>query len=104
MPIYEYQCEDCGHQLEVIQKISDPALVDCPVCGKSSLKKRVSAAAFHLKGTGWYATDFKDKPKSKEPVEKESKKETDTSKAETKKQAPASTGTDKKTASTSSTE
>ena len=104
MPIYEYQCEDCGHQLEIIQKISDSPLVDCPACGNSSLKKRVSAAAFHLKGAGWYVTDFKEKPKSKETTDKDSKKETDTGKSETKKQEPASTGTDNKTASSSSTE
>lgn len=59
MPIYEYQCTECGHQTEVIQKISDEPLRDCPECGKSTMKKMVSAAAFRLKGGGWYETDFK---------------------------------------------
>lgn len=64
MPIYEYQCESCGNELEKIQKISDPPLTDCPECGKSALKKLVSASSFRLKGSGWYETDFKDKKKS----------------------------------------
>ena len=59
MPIYEYQCQDCGKELEALQKISDAPLVDCPDCGASALKKKVSAAAFRLKGGGWYETDFK---------------------------------------------
>ncbi|EGV19719.1 FmdB family zinc ribbon protein [Thiocapsa marina] len=59
MPIYEYRCEACGHALEQIQKISDPPLVDCPACGQPTLRKQISAAAFRLKGGGWYETDFK---------------------------------------------
>lgn len=59
MPIYEYRCESCGAELEKLQKISDPALVDCPECKKPSLKKKISAAGFRLSGTGWYETDFK---------------------------------------------
>lgn len=59
MPIYQYACESCGHQQEAIQKISDPVLIDCPKCNQPSLKKQVTAAAFRLKGTGWYETDFK---------------------------------------------
>lgn len=59
MPIYEYECQSCQHQLEALQKMSDPALVDCPACGAASLKKRISAAGFRLSGTGWYETDFK---------------------------------------------
>jgi putative FmdB family regulatory protein len=59
MPIYEYQCTECGHELEKLQKISDPPLTDCPVCGKPALQKLVSAAGFRLKGGGWYETDFK---------------------------------------------
>lgn len=59
MPIYEYRCEHCGHELEALQKISDAALVDCPACGHASLKKLISAAGFRLKGGGWYETDFK---------------------------------------------
>jgi len=59
MPIYEYQCQDCSEELEVLQKISDQPLRDCPACGRASLKKKISAAAFRLKGGGWYETDFK---------------------------------------------
>jgi len=59
MPIYEYQCQECDKQLEALQKISDAPLLDCPQCGKPALKKKVSAAAFRLKGGGWYETDFK---------------------------------------------
>lgn len=59
MPIYEYECRACGHQLEKLQKVSDPLLTDCPVCGKPELTKLVSAAGFRLKGGGWYETDFK---------------------------------------------
>ncbi|MCR9277614.1 MAG: zinc ribbon domain-containing protein [Pseudomonadaceae bacterium] len=59
MPIYEYQCSNCGHQLEALQKLSDAPLTDCPQCGEPSLSKQVSAAGFRLKGGGWYETDFK---------------------------------------------
>jgi putative FmdB family regulatory protein len=59
MPIYEYQCTECGYQTEVLQKISDEPLKDCPQCGKPAMKKMVTAAAFRLKGGGWYETDFK---------------------------------------------
>ncbi|HFD79069.1 MAG TPA: zinc ribbon domain-containing protein [Gammaproteobacteria bacterium] len=59
MPIYEYRCSECGHKLEKLQKISDPPLTVCPVCGKATLQKLVSAAGFRLKGGGWYETDFK---------------------------------------------
>ena len=59
MPFYEYQCSRCGHEEEVLQKISDKPLKKCPECGKSSMQKKVSAAAFRLKGGGWYETDFK---------------------------------------------
>ncbi len=59
MPIYEYQCESCGHALEALQRLSDDPLVDCPACNKPALKKQISAAGFRLKGGGWYETDFK---------------------------------------------
>ncbi len=59
MPIYEYQCETCGHSMEALQKISDAPLTDCPACGKADLKKLISAAGFRLAGGGWYETDFK---------------------------------------------
>jgi putative FmdB family regulatory protein len=59
MPIYEYVCGVCGHEMEVLQKISDAPLRKCPECGKSSLRKLISAPSFRLKGGGWYETDFK---------------------------------------------
>ena len=59
MPIYEYRCESCSHEMEKLQKISETVLVDCPACEQPSLKRLVSAAAFRLKGSGWYETDFK---------------------------------------------
>ncbi|NQD38701.1 zinc ribbon domain-containing protein [Permianibacter sp. IMCC34836] len=63
MPIYEYRCTSCGHELEKLQKMSDPELTDCPACTTPNLKKLISAAGFQLKGNGWYATDFKGAPK-----------------------------------------
>jgi len=59
MPIYEYRCDDCGHEFEKLQKISADPLRDCPECENAALKKLVSAARFRLKGSGWYETDFK---------------------------------------------
>ena len=59
MPIYDYKCSDCEHQIEVIQKINDEPMIVCPKCSKRSLKKLVSAPSFRLKGGGWYETDFK---------------------------------------------
>jgi putative FmdB family regulatory protein len=96
MPIYEYQCESCGHALEKLQRISDDPLKECPECGKAELRRLVSAAGFRLKGAGWYETDFKkgDKknlhdtgssknPDSK-PAESETSKPAATKKAESK--------------------
>lgn len=80
MPIYEYQCQLCGHQFEAIQAFSDAPLRNCPECHKDGLQKLVSASAFHLKGTGWYVTDIRDKDKPKTP----SKEETSTTDANTK--------------------
>ncbi len=59
MPLYEYRCDACGHELESLQKMSDGPLVDCPSCAQPSLRKLVSASGFRLKGEGWYETDFK---------------------------------------------
>jgi putative FmdB family regulatory protein len=59
MPIYEYECQACGHQMEAMQRMSDDPLKDCPKCGKPELKKLISAAGFRLSGGGWYETDFK---------------------------------------------
>ena len=67
MPIYEYRCSACGHELEALQKITDAPLVSCPACRAEKLTKLVSAAGFQLKGSGWYATDFRNggKPAAK---------------------------------------
>ncbi|MGZ8316964.1 MAG: FmdB family zinc ribbon protein [Telluria sp.] len=59
MPIYAYRCDECGFAKDVLQKVSDPVLTVCPSCAKSSFKKQITAAGFQLKGTGWYATDFR---------------------------------------------
>ena len=59
MPIYAYKCASCGHAKDVLQKMSDPLLTVCPVCGAAAFEKQVTAAGFQLKGSGWYATDFK---------------------------------------------
>ncbi len=64
MPIYEYRCENCGHQQEFLQKVSDAPMTVCTKCGKPAFEKMVSAAGFQLKGSGWYATDFKNSGKS----------------------------------------
>ena len=74
MPIYEYRCGTCGYQNEYLQKVSDPRLTDCPDCGKPTFNKLVSAAGFHLKGNGWYVTDFKNNgAKSKSGADKADK-------------------------------
>ncbi|NRF69071.1 zinc ribbon domain-containing protein [Aquincola sp. S2] len=59
MPIYAYRCAECGHAKDVLQKLSDPVLSTCPACGAEAFSKQVTAAGFQLKGSGWYATDFK---------------------------------------------
>ena len=82
MPFYEYQCNNCGHTLEAMQKVSDPPLKKCPHCGKPQLQKLMSAPVFRLKGGGWYETDFKSDQDNKrnladrpEDAPKEEKKE-----------------------------
>lgn len=59
MPLYEYQCKACNHELEALQKLSAEPLIQCPACSEPELMKKISAAGFRLKGTGWYETDFK---------------------------------------------
>jgi putative FmdB family regulatory protein len=86
MPIYEYRCDECGHQDDHLQKISEAPLTVCPACHKASYKKLLSAAGFHLKGSGWYATDFK--TTGKKPPEK---------KADSKTESSSETKTDSKT-------
>ena len=73
MPIYEYQCQSCGHEMEALQKMSDAPLTDCPKCNKPELKKQISAAGFRLKGGGWYETDFKTGGKKKNLADSGSK-------------------------------
>jgi len=68
MPIYEYRCDSCGFQKEHLQKMSDAPLSACPACGQASYVKLISAAGFQLKGTGWYATDFKGGGQSAKPA------------------------------------
>jgi len=71
MPIYEYECQKCGHTLEALQKFSDKPLRECPECGKHQLKRLVSAPLFRLAGSGWYETDFKsDKERKRNILEK----------------------------------
>ena len=101
MPIYEYKCNSCGKRNEILQKISDPPAQECPSCHANELKRVISASAFHLKGTGWYVTDFRDKgkPKTKADTETETKTETET---ETKKETKTETKSEKSTESSSS--
>lgn len=95
MPIYEYRCEDCGHQDEHLQKVSEAPLSVCPSCGKASYKKLLSAAGFHLKGSGWYATDFKSSGKGPSADQKPAEKKAD-SKADAKTEAKTESKTDAK--------
>lgn len=90
MPIYEYRCTSCGHELEALQKFSEPPLSACPACSTESLTKLVSAAGFQLKGSGWYATDFKGSGKPASP-----KKDGEgTKESEAKAEKPAETKSD----------
>ena len=103
MPIYEYRCADCGFQDEYLQKVSDAPLTVCPSCGKEAFRKLLSAAGFQLKGSGWYATDFKGsgkpakaeaKPEAKPEPQGEAKGETKTeTKQDSAKAAPAKAST-----------
>jgi putative FmdB family regulatory protein len=75
MPIYEYRCNDCGYQSEFLQKISEDPIKACPECGSGTFSKLVSAAGFHLKGSGWYVTDFKNGSKPAVKADAKSKEE-----------------------------
>jgi putative FmdB family regulatory protein len=75
MPIYEYQCQRCGHHHEALQKLSDPQLRQCPECGRKSLKRLVSAVRFRLAGSGWYETDFKSDKEAKRNLHEKGDKE-----------------------------
>jgi putative FmdB family regulatory protein len=106
MPIYEYVCDQCGRDLEALQKIAEEPLIYCPECGEAALRKKVSAAAFRLKGTGWYETDFKDGGKEKKEsgkdssdrsAEQKSGKETAATPSDTKSNSKMETSSDSKT-------
>ena len=112
MPIYEYECQQCGYHHEVLQKISDDLLTTCPSCNAEALKKLVSAAGFRLSGSGWYETDFKsgdkknlakkdaDKPKDKK---KDSKKDTKKGDNQSSSKSSSVASTAKKSSSNAST-
>ena len=95
MPIYEYKCAACGHQEEHLQKVSDKPLAKCPACGRKKYRKQLSAAGFQLKGSGWYATDFKGGAKKDD--KKTDDKKTD-AKPEAKTESKAEAKADKKSA------
>ena len=101
MPFYEYQCKNCGHELEAMQRVSDAPLKKCPHCGKSQLERLMSAPVFRLKGGGWYETDFKDDKDKKRNLadREEAPKEADKKPAETdaKAEAPAADSAKKET-------
>ena len=102
MPIYEYRCGACGHELEVLQKLSEAPLSDCPECHKPSLTKLISAVGFQLKGSGWYATDFKSSGK---PADKANGKngEAAAKSAEKSTESKSESGGDSKPAATTET-
>ncbi len=111
MPIYEYRCSSCGFEEEYLRKVSAAPLTDCPECGKATFAKKLSAAGFQLKGSGWYATDFKNngskgkdtksdsKPETKSDTKSESKPET---KSDTKVETKSATKSADKSSSSSS--
>jgi putative FmdB family regulatory protein len=96
MPIYEYECDACGRHMEVLQKFSDPPLAECEMCHSHKVKKVISQSTFHLKGTGWYVTDYASKsgatsakgPEKSSDGEKKSETATTTD-TKNKKEAPA---------------
>jgi len=116
MPIYEYRCADCGFQNEYLQKVSEPPMSVCPSCGRESFRKLLTAAGFQLKGSGWYATDFKNTGKAAsksaptEAVKAEGGKPesgksegSSESKSDSKTESSTGTSSDKGTASASAT-
>ena len=97
MPIYEYRCSDCGFQKEYLQKVSEPPMSVCPSCNKATFAKMLTAAGFHLKGSGWYATDFKGGAKPKPAETKADAKADAGAKAEGKTETKSETKTETKT-------
>src|SRR5216110_2876651 len=98
MPIYEYRCEACGHTDEHLQKVSETPLRVCPACGKPKYRKQLSAAGFQLKGTGWYATDFKGGGKKPDATKTETKIETKTDSKPDNKETKSETKSETKAA------
>ena len=104
MPIYEYRCAACGHQEDHLQKVSEAQLTKCPACGKKKYEKQLSAAGFQLKGSGWYATDFKGGAKKPAEAKTEAKAETKTeTKSETKTETKTETKAETKKAPATTT-
>jgi len=93
MPIYEYQCQSCSHELEKLQKLSDAPLSLCPQCGKEELRRKISAAGFRLKGGGWYETDFKKSGKKNLAGDSGGSAESSSSSSSTSASPSASAGT-----------
>ncbi len=93
MPIYEYECDKCGHHVEAFQKITDPPIVECDQC-QSDMKKLISQSTFHLKGTGWYVTDYASKDKNSQV---EAKEKASSGSDAPKKKVEAKTATEKAT-------
>jgi putative FmdB family regulatory protein len=109
MPIYEYRCSACGHELEALQKFSDAPLADCPSCHAATLVKQLSAAGFQLKGSGWYATDFKGSGGKSAPAKTDAASKSESgagseggAKGETKGETAAGAKSDSKTETASS--
>lgn len=100
MPIYEYACQKCGHHLELLQKVGDPAPKRCPNCRKGKMEKMISRTSFQLKGSGWYVSDYGKKPASKSESKSESKMG---SKSETKSESKTETKTESKSATKDTT-
>lgn len=91
MPIYAYRCSSCGHAKDVLQKMSDALLTDCPACGAATFSKQLTAPGFQLKGSGWYATDFKGGNTGAKDTSTEAKNTEPTTSTEPSKPADTST-------------
>ena len=103
MPIYEYQCQDCGHEFEVMQRMYDDLLTICPACNKNALKKLISRVGFQLKGTGWYETDFKNKGKPNSESDKKQSEGGNKDKTKTANKESAQNDTGKKSGESAKT-
>ena len=92
MPIYAYKCGSCGHAKDVLQKVSDAALTVCPACGADAFAKQITAAGFQLKGSGWYATDFRGGTTAAPAADKPADKPADAGKSDSKADTPRAAG------------